>query len=138
MCNFVHTPSTEILVSQVTYNYLVVMETVPLKTFKAESTASADISTDGGGQTNFLLSVVDETDNPSPDTFVDFSSKGTGSGGQWVICLGGGGGVGFIGTAGFGGRAGLGVPGESGLFSGETLCGDDEHSPFWSLNIPWN
>lgn len=86
-----------------------------------------------------IVDVHDELDDKSAGVSDDFSLKMfdvVDSCGQWVVCLGGGGGVGLIGTAGFGGSAGLGVPGESGALSIVDTWGDEDDSPFASLKMP--
>lgn len=94
--------------------------TAPLRTFNAESTASEEIST----VPRIPLFAISGLSPTVVSMFVSVPAQ--------CACLGGGGGVGLTGSAGFGGKAGLLVA-ESGV---PVAVGEDGVSPFWSRKIP--
>lgn len=94
--------------------------TAPLRTLKAESTDSEEISTEA------FDSFLKPSCNSSPPSVLVSVQ---------CVCRGGGGGVGLTGTAGFGGNAGFPTV-KSGVPIGvERFCGDGD-SPFWSRRMP--
>lgn len=98
-------------------NYLEESNVGPLKTLRAESTASEEVST---GPRQGLLPSSSSVLSPA----------------QWA-CRGGGGGVGLTGSAGLGGSAGFN--GESGGSEGMDDAGTGGRgcSSFWSRRIPY-